>query len=58
MTWLIPTILFVLAFASWRWSFRAADKLVAWCRFILAVFLLCLAAIYGVIGAIQWVAFQ
>lgn len=56
MPWLIPALLFALAVVFWRLSFRTDDRLVAWCRFLLACFLLCLAVIYGVVGAIQWAA--
>ena len=54
MNWLIPTILFALAYLSWRWSFKADEALVAWCRFILAVFLLALSLIFAVVGWLQW----
>lgn len=52
--WTIPTIMFVMAFASWRWSWRAEERLVGWCRFILAVFLLILSLIFAVVGWLQW----
>lgn len=52
MQWLIPTLLFA-AFIFWRLSHSATDELVAWCRFILAAFLLILALIYSVAGLVH-----
>lgn len=46
MGWLIPILLFVAALTFWRLSHKAADKVVAWCRFLLAVFLSILALVY------------
>lgn len=48
MAWLIPALLFLAAVVFWRLSFRTDDYLVAWCRFTLALFLLCIAIIYSV----------
>lgn len=48
MAWLVPAILFVLSVVFWRLSFRATDAVVAWCRFIAALFVLLLTAVYAV----------
>lgn len=55
MEWLIPILLFAAAIVFWALSHRATDSLVAWCRFLLACFLLLLALIYTVAMAAQWV---
>lgn len=55
MPWIIPALLFTSAVVFWRLSHRATDELVAWCRFLLACFLLLLALIYTVAMAAQWV---
>lgn len=47
MAWIIPAVLFALAVMFWRLSFKTDDHIVAWCRFLFAVFLLILALIYG-----------
>lgn len=48
-------ILLGLAVACWLWSHNTIDRLVAWCRFILSVFLLFLALTYAVVDVAQWV---
>ncbi len=48
MAWLIPALLFAAAVVFWRLSFHTDEYLVAWCRFTLALFLLCLAIIYSI----------
>lgn len=55
MQWLIPILLLVAAVTFWRLSFHTDDELHAWCRFILACFLLILALIYLVAMFAQWV---
>jgi hypothetical protein len=55
MQWLIPVLLLVAAVAFWRLAFYAKDELVAWCRSILACFLLILALIYSVAMLAHWV---
>lgn len=55
MQWLIPSLLLVSAFTFWRLAFHTNDELVAWCRFILACFLLILALIYSVVMLAHWV---
>lgn len=55
MAWTIPAVLIALAVGFWVLSQRATDELVAWCRFLLACFLLLLALIYTVAMAAQWV---
>lgn len=55
MPWLLPILLFAAAIFFWALSRRATDELVAWCRFLLACFLLLLALIYTVAMAAQWV---
>lgn len=55
MQWLLPVLLFAAALVFWALSHRATDELVAWCRFLLACFLLLLALIYTVAMAAQWV---
>lgn len=47
MAWLIPALLFLAAVVFWRLSFRTDEYLVAWVRFMAAMFLLCLALIYS-----------
>lgn len=56
MPWLIPITLMALAFTSWRLSFRTDDRVVAWCRWTLAVVLLGLAVIAGLPLCVHWVA--
>jgi len=51
MQWLIPVLLAAAAVFFWALSHRATDELVAWCRFLLACFLLLLALIYALAGA-------
>jgi hypothetical protein len=55
MAWIIPILLFAAAVVFWALSYCATDSLVAWCRFLLACFLLLLALIYTVAMAAQWV---
>lgn len=55
MPWIIPTLLLVAAMEFLRSASQATGALVAWRRFIVAVFLLLLAAIYGVVIGVQWV---
>jgi hypothetical protein len=55
MAWLIPVLLVAAAIFFWALAHRATDELVAWCRFLLACFLLLLALIYTVAMAAQWV---
>lgn len=55
MAWIIPILLFAAAVVFWALSHRATDSLVAWCRFLLACFLLLLALIYTVAMAAHWV---
>lgn len=55
MSWLIPGLLFAAAFFFWVISFRTDDAIAAWCRFLLAGFLMLLAVIYAVAMAAQWV---
>lgn len=55
MQWLIPVLLVAAAVFFWALSHRATDELVAWCRFLLAGFLMLLALIYTVAMAAQWV---
>lgn len=55
MEWLIPVLLFAAAVFFWAISFRTDDAVAAWCRFLLACFLLLLAVIYAVAMAAQWV---
>lgn len=53
MQWLIPGLLFAAAFFFWAISFRTDDAIAAWCRFLLAGFLMLLAVIYTVAMAAQ-----
>lgn len=55
MQWLIPGLLFAAAVFFWAISFRTDDAIAAWCRFLLAGFLLLLALIYVVAMAAHWV---
>lgn len=55
MPWFLPIVLFAAAIVFWALSHRATDELVAWCRFLLACFLLLLAVIYAVALAVHWV---
>lgn len=55
MQWLLPVLLFAAAVFFWALAHRETDELVAWCRFLLAGFLLLLAVIYAVAMAAQWV---
>lgn len=48
-------ILLALSIMCWAWSHRAIDRLVAWCRFMLSVFLMLLGLAYAVMGAVLWV---
>lgn len=52
---MIPLCFLVLAILCWLWSHTATDRLVAWCRFMLAGFMLILGLIYAVMGAVLWV---
>ncbi|HZX51500.1 MAG TPA: hypothetical protein VFE95_05720 [Pseudomonas sp.] len=54
MAWTIPAVLIALAVGFWALSHRATDELVAWCRFLLACFLLLLALIYAVALTVRW----
>lgn len=47
MPWLIPALLFIAAVVFCRLSFRTDDYLVAWVRFMAAMFLICIALIYS-----------
>ena len=47
MPWIIPALLFIAAAVFWRLSFRTDEYIVAWCRFTLSLFLLCIALIYS-----------
>ena len=55
MASLTPLFLLCLSILCWIWSHKTHDRLVAWCRFLLAGFFLFLASIYAVIGVLQWV---
>lgn len=55
MAWLIPILLFAAAVFFWAISFRTEDAIAAWCRFLLACFLLILALIYSVVMLAHWV---
>lgn len=55
MPWLIPVLLVAAAVFFWALSRRATDELVAWCRFLLAGFMLLLALIYTAAMAAHWV---
>lgn len=55
MPWLIPALLFVAAVVFWRLSFRTDDYLVAWVRFMAAMFLICIALIYSLGLLAGWV---
>lgn len=48
MAWLIPLFVLILAIFFWRLSFRTDDRVVAWCRFILAALLVGVAATVSV----------
>lgn len=50
-----PLTLLTLSVLCWVWSHKTHDRLVAWCRFLLAGFFLFLASTYAVIGVLQWV---
>lgn len=54
MHWLIPTILIAAAFVFWLLSHRTDDRLVAWCRFMLACFLALIGAAYVSALAARW----
>jgi hypothetical protein len=57
MPWLIPALLFVAAVVFWRLSFHTDDAVAAWCRFLLACFLLCLALIFAGVQLVHgWIA--
>ncbi|WP_395504729.1 hypothetical protein [Ectopseudomonas hydrolytica] len=58
MAWLIPALLFAAAVVFWRLSFHTDEYLVAWCRFTLALFLLCIATIYSIGLLAGWVIAQ
>ncbi len=47
MAWIIPALLFAAAVVFWRLSFRTDDYLVAWVRFMAAMFLICIVLIYS-----------
>lgn len=55
MPWLIPALLFAAAVVFWRLSFCTDEYHVAWCRFGLAMFLLCIALIYSLGMLAGWV---
>lgn len=55
MEWLIPGLLFAAAVFFWAISFRTDDAVAAWCRFLLACFLLLLAVIYAAAMAANWI---
>ncbi|MGQ7956497.1 hypothetical protein ACUTAF_02050 [Pseudomonas sp. SP16.1] len=57
MPWLIPALLFVAAVVFWRLSFHTDDAVAAWCRFLLACFLLSLALIFAGVQLVHgWIA--
>lgn len=47
MQWSIPALLLVAALTFLRLAFAADDPLVGWIRLIVAVFFLCIAAVYA-----------
>lgn len=48
MGWLIPTILLLVGFMFWRGSVMAGDRVVSLCRWVVAMFLLCVSVICSV----------
>lgn len=55
MPWLLTVLLLLAAVVFWRLSFRTDDYLVAWVRFMAAMFLICIALIYSLGLLAGWV---